>query len=113
MRIILQASMILALLLAAPFHSFADSRYFPAGAIAQWQGEKFSVQRIEFLDEDSLERENLESWVGGNENVIAKLQASLRSNRALYDALRTQSVQINNVVAVTQALNGNLVVYLR
>ena len=34
-------------------------------------------------------------------------------NGEFASALRARSVQLNNVVAIRQALNGNLVVYLR
>ena len=93
--------------------ALAEGRYFPQEAIAEWQGEKFTVQRIEFLDEGSLERQNVESWADANRQEIEDLQAALRSNNAFRTALTAQSVQLNNVVAVTRALNGNLVVYLR
>lgn len=90
-----------------------DSRYFPEQAIRQWQGEKFTVQRIDFLDDDSLERENLVSWVNAHPGDIEDLQAAVRSNGSLARALTRQNVQLNNIVAVTRALNGNLIVYLR
>lgn len=89
------------------------SRYFPEEAILEWRGEKFKVQRIDFLDDYSLERENVVSWVNSHPGEIEDLQAALRSNRQFSRALTQQNVQLNNVVAVAKALNGNLIVYLR
>lgn len=102
-----------ALLMSISTGAFAESRYFPQDAIEAWQGQKFTVQRIEFLDEDRLERQNLEAWLDGNTGEIEQLQSAVRSNAELRNALAAQSVQLNNVVAISRALNGNLVVYLR
>ena len=93
--------------------AIAESRYFPQAAIEDWQGQRFTVQRIEFLDEYSLERGNLEAWLDGNADKIAQLQIAVRANPGLRNALVAQSVQLNNVVAISRAINGNLVIYLR
>jgi hypothetical protein len=104
---------------AATFRGVANaqdvhsSRYFPEDAIMEWRGEKFTVQRIDFLDDYSLERENVVSWVNSHPGEIEDLQAALRSNGQFSRALTQQNVQLNNVVAVSKALNGNLIVYLR
>lgn len=101
------------LLASIPAGLMAEGRYFPDTAVSDWQGQRFTIQRVEFLDEDSLERQSLESWMDGDNGEIAGLQGAIRSNPALSSALRARSVQINNVVAISRALNGNLVVYLR
>jgi len=102
-----------ALLASISAGAFAESRYFPQAAIEDWQGQRFTVQRIEFLDEYSLERENLEAWLDANGDAIEQLQIAVRSNPDLRNALVAQSVQLNNVVAISRALNGNFVIYLR
>lgn len=93
--------------------AFAESRYFPERAIEDWDGQRLTVQRIEFLDEYSLERENLESWLDLNPGEIEQLQVAIRSNPGLREALTAQRVQLNNVVAISRALNGSFVIYLR
>lgn len=105
--------LILGLIGAAPISAIAGGRYFPEVAVAEWNGERFTVQRVDHLDEDSLERQNLVAWVDGNEQEIEELQAAVRANAALSKALTAQSVQLNNIVGITRALNGNLVIYLR
>jgi len=113
MRTLTSKVALAALLLSISTGAFAESRYFPLSAIEDWQGQRFTVQRIEFLDEDSLERQNLEAWLDGNAGEIEQLQIAVRANPGLREALAAQSVQLNNVVAISQALNGNFVVYLR
>ena len=73
LRQIPRISLALGLLSAMPVNAIAESRYFPDAAIAGRQGEKFTVQRIKYLDEDSLERQNLESWVDANRPEIEDL----------------------------------------
>jgi hypothetical protein len=113
MRRLTCKAVLAALLLSHSTGAFADSRYFPQAAIEAWHGQRFTVQRIEFLDEDSLERQNLEAWLNGNADEIEQLQIAVRANPDFRKALAAQSVQLNNVVAISRALNGNLVVYLR
>ena len=123
-RMIILAAVAAAALSSAPSAPFAQaraehqvvaygSRYFPEDAILTWSGERFTITRIDFLDRFSTERESIEAWMQGNEDIIDALQAAVRSNPELLAALRARSVQINNIGAAQVAMNGNLVFYLR
>jgi hypothetical protein len=92
---------------------YASSRFYPEEAILDWSGERFTIIRIDSLDIHSEERIRLESWIEGDPDRIDALQNTVMENGDFARALRARSVQLNNVVAVQQALNGNLVVYLR
>ena len=106
-------AMAAALILSLPAIGQAGGRFHPEQAIADWSGERFTILRIDSLDRSSLERAQLESWIRSSRGEIDALQQSIAGNRALAAALRARSVQLRNVVAIWQALNGNLVVYLR
>ena len=123
-RTIILAAVAAAALSSAPAAPFAlaraelqtvafGSRYFPEDAILAWSGERFTITRIDFLDRFSTERESIEAWMQGNEDLIDAFQAAVRSNPELLAALRARSVQINNIGAAQVAMNGNLVFYLR
>ena len=53
------------------------------------------------------------AWIDAYPDRVEALQHAVIQNRALASALRAQSVQLNNVAAIQQALNGNLVIFLR
>ena len=92
----------------------STSRYFPEQAILEWSGERFTIKRIDALGSRlSDERERLYSWIDAYPDRVEALQHAVTGNRALAAALRAQSVQLNNVAAIQQALNGNLVIFLR
>lgn len=91
----------------------ADSRYYPEEAITDWSGQRFSILRIDSFEPTSDERLRLESWMQSSPDEIDALQNTVQENGEFAAALRARSVQLNNVVAIQQALNGNLVVYLR
>ena len=98
---------------AAHANTFSSSRYYPEEAILDWSGERFTIMRIDFFEPTSDERLRLESWVDANPDQIEALQNSIEENGELAAALLARSVQLNNVVAIQQAMNGNLIVYLR
>ena len=98
---------------AAQASTFANSRYYPEEAILDWSGERFTIMRIDFFEPTSDERLRLESWIDANPDRIEALQNSIEENGELAAALRARSVQLNNVVAIQRAMNGNLIVYLR
>lgn len=98
---------------AAQASTFGSSRYYPEEAILDWSGERFTIMRIDFFEPTSDERLRLESWIDANPDQIEALQNSIEENSELAAALRARSVQLNNVVAIQQAMNGNLIVYLR
>ncbi|MGV3548406.1 hypothetical protein [Rhizobium sp.] len=99
--------------LSLPAVASASGRYYPEAAIADWSGERFTIVRIDSFEPTDDERLRLESWMQGSPDAIEALQNSVQENGELAAALRARSVQLNNVVAIQQALNGNLVVYLR
>lgn len=103
---------------AAPVAAYAQglstSRYFPEQAILEWSGERFTIKRIDQLGgRISEERERLYAWVDAYPDLVEALQHAVIRNRAFAAALRARSVQLNNVVAIQQAFNGNLVIFLR
>ena len=98
---------------AAQANSYSSSRFYPQEAILSWSGERFTIIRIDSLDLYSEERLRLESWIDGNPDRIDALQGTIGENGEFAAALRSRSVQLNNVVAVQRALNGNLVIFLR
>jgi hypothetical protein len=53
------------------------------------------------------------AWIDANPDQVEALQNSIEENGELAAELRARSVQLNNVVAIQQAMNGNLIVYLR
>jgi len=92
----------------------STSRYFPEQAILDWSGERFTIKRIDALGGGNREeRERLYAWIDAYPDRVEALQHAVIQNRALAAALRAQSVQLNNVAAIQQALNGNLVIFLR
>lgn len=97
----------------AAANTFGNSRYYPEDAIHDWSGERFTIIRIDSFEPTSDERLRLESWIDANPDQIEALQNSIEENGELAAALRARSVQLNNVVAIQQAMNGNLIVYLR
>ena len=99
---------------AAQAQGLSTSRYFPEQAILDWSGERFTIKRIDSLGgRYSDEREQLYAWIDAYPDRVEALQHAVIQNRALAAALRAQSVQLNNVAAIQQALNGNLIIFLR
>jgi hypothetical protein len=99
---------------AAYAQGLSTSRYFPEQAILEWSGERFTIKRIDELGgRISDERERLYAWIDAYPDRVEALQHAVIQNRALAAALRARSVQLNNVAAIQQALNGNLVIFLR
>jgi hypothetical protein len=99
---------------AAYAQGLSNSRYFPEQAILDWSGERFTIKRIDELGgRVSDERERLYAWIDAYPDLVEALQRAVIQNRALASALRARSVQLNNVAAIQQALNGNLVIFLR
>ena len=93
--------------------TFGNSRYYPEEAIAEWSGERFTIIRIDSFEPTDNERLRLEAWMQSSPDQIDALQNSVEENGEFAAALRARSLQLNNVVAIQRALNGNLVVYLR
>jgi len=99
---------------AVTAQEFSTSRYFPEQAILDWSGERFTIKRIDALGgRISDERERLYAWIDAYPDRVEALQHTVIRNRALTAALRARNVQLNNVVAIEQAFNGNLVIFLR
>jgi hypothetical protein len=96
-----------------PSAAEAGSRYYPEEAILDWSGERFTLVRIDSFEPTDDERLRLESWMQGSADQIDALQNTVEENGEFAAALLARSVQLNNVVAIQRALNGNLVVYLR
>ena len=90
-----------------------SSAYYPEDAILDWGGERFTIVRIDSLDLKSQERLALESWMESSPDAIDALQNTILENGEFAAALRGRSVQLNNVVAIREAMSGNLIVYLR
>lgn len=98
---------------AAQSATYSSSRYYPEEAILGWSGERFTIIRIDSLGIRSQERLRLEAWMRSSPGRIAALQNTVLENGEFAAALRARSVQLNNVVAIQRAMNGNLVVFLR
>ena len=81
--------------------------------VQAWHGQRFTVIRIDSLDEFDGFRGMLENWTSSFPDQVERLQAAIRGNHALAAALRAKGVQIRNVVAIQQGFNGGLVFYLR
>lgn len=109
------AAMLVGLVAITSLPSFAAAggRYYPEEAILDWSGERFTIIRIDSLEPTSDERLRLEGWIDGNPDAIDALQNTIEENGEFAAELRARSVQLNNVVAIQQALNGNLIVFLR
>ncbi len=90
-----------------------DSGFFAQAPVLAWHGQHFNVMTIDSLDQYESFRSILESRTQAHPDQVAALQNAIRTNKALAAALRARNVQINNIVAMQQALNGTLVFYLR
>jgi hypothetical protein len=90
-----------------------NSRYFPQGAILEWNGERYSIRYIDDLPLGSDEYIRIDNWMRVYPDRVEALQATILENRGLAAALRAEGVQINNVGGIQQALNGGLVIFLR
>jgi hypothetical protein len=90
-----------------------ESAFFAQAPIHAWHGERFTIIRIDSLNEFDGLRAMLENWMATYPDQLAGMQAAILANRPLASALRAKHVQINNVGAIQQAFNGNLVFYLR
>jgi hypothetical protein len=90
-----------------------ESAFFARAPIHAWHGQRFTVIRIDSLDEFDGFRGMLENWTSSFPDQVERLQAAIRGNHALAAALRAKGVQIRNVVAIQQGFNGGLVFYLR
>ncbi|CAN7458535.1 hypothetical protein [Rhizobium sp. LjRoot254] len=93
--------------------ALANSRYFPQDAILEWNGERYSIRRIDDLPLGSDEYIRIDNWMRVYPDRVEALQATVIENRGLAAALRAEGVQINNVGGIQQALNGGLVIFLR
>ena len=113
MGLAVAASLTLGPSVSARAGGFGSSSYYPEDAITDWSGERFTILRIDSFEPSSDERLRLESWMQSSPDQIDALQNTIEENGELASALRARNVQLNNVVAVQRALNGNLVVYLR
>lgn len=98
---------------AASARVLSTSHYFPEAAILDWSGERFTIIRIDSLPRYSDKRERLDNWMDAYPEMVDALQQAILENGEFADALRARSVQINNVGVIEEALNGNLVIYLR
>ena len=87
--------------------------FFAQTPIHAWHGQRFTVIRIDSINEFDGFRGMLENWIGTYPDQVEALQGAIRANGALAAALRSQHVQINNIAATQQAFNGNLIFYLR
>jgi hypothetical protein len=99
--------------MAVHAQALSNSRYFPQGAILGWSGEHYSLRRIDDLPISSDERIRLNNWMSAYPDRIEAMQATIMENGGFAAALRAEGVQINNVAGIQQALNGNLVIFLR
>jgi hypothetical protein len=99
--------------LAVHAQALGNSRYFPESAILAWSGEHYSLRRIDDLPWGSDERIRLDAWMSAYPDRIEALQATIIENGGFAAALRAEGVQINNVAGIQQAINGNLVIFLR
>jgi hypothetical protein len=93
--------------------ALSTSRYFPQGAILEWNGERYSIRYIDDLPLGSDEYIRIDNWMRVYPDRVEALQATILENRGLAAALRAEGVQINNVGGIQQALNGGLVIFLR
>lgn len=99
-------------------HSLAEpvrsgSGYFPQEAIADWNGERFNIQPLSWMNRFDAHRAMIENWISVYPDQVAALQDAIRSNRALAAALQARNVQIRNIGAAQQAFSGNLIFYLQ
>jgi hypothetical protein len=116
MKMILRPALISLLLLtssAATLQAQGTEGFFPRQAIESWSGSRFTIQRLDFLRKRDIFRNLVINWASSHPREVHALQGTIRSNRALSRALRSQSVEINNIVGVQSAMNGHLVLYLR
>jgi hypothetical protein len=91
----------------------AEPAFFARAPVHAWHGEHFTIVRIDQLDRFDGLRAMLESWIGTYPDDVAALQVAILQNKPLASALRARNVQINNIGAIQQGFNGNLVFYLR
>jgi hypothetical protein len=90
-----------------------ESAFFARAPVHAWHGQRFTVIRIDSLNEFDGFRGMLENWTSSFPDQVEALQAAILANRPLAAALRAKGVQIRNVVAIQQGFNGGLVFYLR
>jgi hypothetical protein len=80
-------------------------------AIRHWKGGAFTVSRVDQLDKGDL-RTSLEQRRNAEPKQVAKLQAAIDGNSALLAKLKSQSVEVNNVVGADKAMDGSITFYV-
>lgn len=92
--------------------SFDDSSSRKADhAIRHWNGGAFNVQPVGQIDDDAT-RAALQDRRAAEPREVAALQSAVEHNRALVARLKTENVEIKNIVGADQALDGQLTLYV-
>jgi hypothetical protein len=82
----------------------------PDADVSAWNGKDVSIVRIDSKDKNDPSRIALEALT---DTEIASTQAALSANPMLVEYLKTQSVELNNVVKLMSFPNGSVKIYLR
>lgn len=80
--------------------------------IRNWQGGRFDVVRVSALDDAGLKGE-IRTNAQTEPRRVARLQSAIEQNRRLADRLKTDNVEIGNIVAARTALDGGITFYVR
>lgn len=91
----------------------AERGFFPHAAVKAWHGQRFSILRIAELEDLQNRRVIIENQIGSFPQDVEALQVEIQHNAALSRALRARGVQIRNIGAAQQSLNGSMIFYLR
>ncbi|MDH4440431.1 MAG: hypothetical protein QE284_08595 [Rhizobium sp.] len=76
--------------------------------------EGVSIVRLDSLDNDQNRQEHTRlEQLANDQAAMTKAQTDIGADAALTEALKAQSVDITNVIAVDTAANGGKVVYVR
>jgi hypothetical protein len=81
--------------------------------VGSWQTGKISVVQVSTLNDVDPNRTMLQDRMKTNPDDVMALQAAIDKNAALKSQLESQNVQIGNIVAAEQAVDGSVTFYVK
>jgi hypothetical protein len=99
------------------FHAEAQERsrrsnpLYPEQAILDWNGQRFNVLRIDYLED--RQRDRVKSTAQAGARYADDMQRTIRANRKLAAALGAQGVRLGTIALVRQAMSGGLIFYIK
>jgi len=83
---------------------------YPEKAILDWNGQRFNVLRIDYLED--RQRDRVRSTAQSGARYASDMQRTIRSNGRLASALASQGVRLGSIALVRQAMSGGLIFYV-